>query len=294
MVVGGVIIGSRDFIIQQLRTAFETASQANGANEEIFYEVVKLFQQVAGPLGIALLVIGIFLFVTAIICFVGICCHVRVMVIIYAIIVGVIALAHIILVIVYFSKKDLFLTAIYDSMRGLTKNYKSIQSGEAESITFGMLMSMLECCGFNDATDFNAAGSQFAREDSYNGVEFANIQFPLPCCRRDSIGQNANQCPQTFTAANSNIQTGCKQKIYEQAVPLLDKVMLGSLVVLAVESIYAVSHRHAYKTSTWSYFENRSVRTRTYPTSVPRMSSGLDTMARDIYGVGVVLSPGSD
>ncbi|TGZ69811.1 hypothetical protein CRM22_003518 [Opisthorchis felineus] len=235
MVVGGVIIGSRDFVVQQLRTAFDTASQSTGANEEIFYKVVKLFQQVAGPLGIALLVIGIFLFVTAIICFVGVCCHVRVMVIIYAIIVGVIALAHIILVIVYFSKKELFLTAIYDSMEDMTKNYKSIESGEAESITFGLLMAMLECCGFNDANDFNAAGSQFTREDSYNGVEFANIQYPVPCCRRDAIGPNANDCPRSFTADNSNTQTGCKQKIYERAVPILDTVILGSLVVLAVE-----------------------------------------------------------
>ncbi|TGZ72900.1 hypothetical protein CRM22_001808, partial [Opisthorchis felineus] len=58
-------------------------------------------------------------------------------------------------------------------MEDMTKNYKSIESGEAESITFGLLMAMLECCGFNDANDFNAAGSQFTREDSYNGVEFA-------------------------------------------------------------------------------------------------------------------------
>ncbi|OON18249.1 tetraspanin family protein, partial [Opisthorchis viverrini] len=235
IVVGGVIIESQDFVTQQLRTAFDTASQTTGADEEFFYKVAKLFQKLAGPLGIALLVIGIFLFVTAIICFVGVCCHVRVMVIIYAVVVGVIALAHIILVIVYFSKKDLFLTAVYDSMDDMTKNYKSIESGEVESVTFGLLMSMLECCGFNDANDFTAAGSQFTREDSYNGVQFANIQYPVPCCKTGSVGQNGDDCPQTFTVANSNIRTGCKQKIYERAVPLLDSVMLGSLVVLGVE-----------------------------------------------------------
>ncbi|KER20642.1 hypothetical protein T265_15272, partial [Opisthorchis viverrini] len=179
----------------------------------------------------------------------------------YAVVVGVIALAHIILVIVYFSKKDLFLTAVYDSMDDMTKNYKSIESGEVESVTFGLLMSMLECCGFNDANDFTAAGSQFTREDSYNGVQFASellfsktfqiqnvsrhivlifssitdIQYPVPCCKTGSVGQNGDDCPQTFTVANSNIRTGCKQKIYERAVPLLDSVMLGSLVVLGVE-----------------------------------------------------------
>lgn len=235
IVVGGVIVGSKQFVTQQLRTAFDTASQSTGANEEVYSRVLKLFQEIAGPLGIALLVFGIFLFVIAIICFVGVCCHVRVMVIIYAIIVGVIALAHIILVIVYFSKKDIFLKVIYDTVQDMVKKYRSIENGDTDSITLGMLMNALGCCGFNSADDFTAPGTGFTRRDSYENVAFRNIAYPLPCCKAGSVGQAADACPQTFTAANSNKYVSCKTKIYNQVVPSLNVIMLSSLIILAVE-----------------------------------------------------------
>ncbi|KAF6769392.1 hypothetical protein AHF37_12842, partial [Paragonimus kellicotti] len=52
-----------------------------------------------------LFIMGIVLICVAGLAFVGICCHIRLVLIIYAIVIGIIAAAHIILLIVYFSDK---------------------------------------------------------------------------------------------------------------------------------------------------------------------------------------------
>ncbi|KER22193.1 hypothetical protein T265_14918, partial [Opisthorchis viverrini] len=140
------------------------------------------------PIGIASIVIGVILFVIAILGFVGICCHVKAVLIVvslvgvicwieftcvdalvmearkkfkltidvtgmnkclYACIVGLIALAHFILIIIHFSDEDRCLRRISRNIHYLVKGYKSIESGEIFSVTFGMIMTMAQSPGFH-------------------------------------------------------------------------------------------------------------------------------------------------
>ncbi|OON18447.1 hypothetical protein X801_05698 [Opisthorchis viverrini] len=235
MLAGGVMVWSRVFVGTLVQTKFWKKQVALDPQRESYDRIAQLFQTVTRPVGIVLFVIGFLLSLSAIIGFVGIY-HLRMMIFVEAILVGVIALGHIILMNVYFSNREVFLTRSYDELQHLVRKYKSIESNEKDSWTLGLFMSMLNCCGYLNGDDFNAKGTQFTRRDHYLVYDYPNIRYPLPCCKRNNIGQSADSCPQVFNSSNSNIRVGCKSRLYNKTIPLLNFIILGSFGVLALEA----------------------------------------------------------
>ncbi|GAA29978.2 tetraspanin-CD63 receptor [Clonorchis sinensis] len=235
MIAGGVMVWSRVFVglLVQTKVWKKQVSLVEPPRES-YDQMAQLFQTVTRPVGIVFFVLGFLLSLSAIIGLVGIY-HLRMMIFVDAIMVGVVALSHIILMEVYFSNRGVFLTQSYGAMQILVKKYKSIESDEKDSWTLGLFMSMLNCCGYLNGDDFNAEGTQFTRRDHYLDYDYPNIQYPISCCKKNDIGQSADRCPQVFNSSNSYIKVGCKSKLYEKTIPLLNFIILGSFGVLALE-----------------------------------------------------------
>ncbi|TGZ69821.1 hypothetical protein CRM22_003521 [Opisthorchis felineus] len=231
IVLGGVILWSRDVVERAILSTFKGAAETPGQADAMATEATMLFKAISGPIGIASIVIGVIFFVIAIFSFVGVCCHVKAMLIIYACIVGTIALIHFILIIIHFSNEDLYLRRVDKKIHDLAKNYKSIESGELFSVTFGMIMTMFDCCGYNNGTDFLVEGAQFTHRDSYRRFTFPSIQYPVPCCKKGHIGEGAQDCPQVFSEVNSNYLKGCNEGLHDSFKKPVMLVALSSLVI---------------------------------------------------------------
>ncbi|TGZ69819.1 hypothetical protein CRM22_003520 [Opisthorchis felineus] len=234
MITGGVMVWSQVFVGTLVQTKFWKRQVSLEPPRESYDRMAQLFQTVTRPVGIVFFVFGFLLSLSATIGLVGVY-HLRVMIFVDAAMVGVVALSHIILVNVYFSNREVFLTQSYDAMQNLVKKYKSIESNEQDSWTLGLFMSMLNCCGYLNGDDFNAKGTQFTRRDHYLMYDYPDIRYPISCCKRNYIGQSAYSCPRVFNSSNSNIKVGCKSKLYDKTIPLLNFIILGSFGVLALE-----------------------------------------------------------
>ncbi|KER20641.1 hypothetical protein T265_15271, partial [Opisthorchis viverrini] len=100
---------------------------------------------------------------------------------------------------------------------------------------FPVMTFVLNCCGYWNGDDFNANGTQFTRRDRYLDYEYPSIRYPISCCKKYEIGQDADRCPQVFNITNSNVEIGCRSRLYENTVPLVSSLVLGSLGILALE-----------------------------------------------------------
>ncbi|KER20639.1 hypothetical protein T265_10863 [Opisthorchis viverrini] len=94
-----------------------------------------------------------------------------------------------------------------------------------------MIMTMFDCCGYNNGTDFLATGAQFTHRDSYGGHNFPLIPYPAPCCKKGHIGEGALECPQMFTELNSNYLRGCNKGLHHSLKKPVMLIALGSLVI---------------------------------------------------------------
>ncbi|VDP66792.1 unnamed protein product [Echinostoma caproni] len=211
------------------------------------------------PIGAALFGIGIVLFVFAILAFVGVCCNLSIFLIIYAILLGVLIIAHTIFLIIYFLKKDVVLGYVRRLLEKQTLLYKSLESKDPDSVLLGALMTTLHCCGYNNGSDFYKEGAQFTHRDSYDGREFINISYPLPCCNSKeskkllaSYIQGGGKpvtsvplmCPYVFTEENSHYNIGCRETVEKELVKICDfaaYVSIGPLLLEVILFILAVA-----------------------------------------------------
>ncbi|TGZ69812.1 hypothetical protein CRM22_003519 [Opisthorchis felineus] len=232
MIFGGMTVWGPVYV--KVQTNLWKQDNSLESHQESYERIVQLLQSVTRPLGIVFMVFGFILSITAVLGCVGIC-HLPVMTFVYAILVGVAVLIHIILVTVYFSNKEVFLSQGYATVQNLVRKYTSLESNNKDSWTLGLFMSMFNCCGYWNGDDFNANATQFTRRDRYLEYEYPYIRYPISCCKKYKIGQDADSCPQVFNSTNSNVKIGCKSKLYETTVPLVSTFALGSLGILALE-----------------------------------------------------------
>ncbi|TPP56506.1 hypothetical protein FGIG_00713 [Fasciola gigantica] len=270
--VGGILLWSKPLLRRILdRLLINLKEQLDQQTQDTVDQMLQEITKMSAPFGWALFGIGIALFVLAIIAFIGVCCHNTLCLILYAIILAVLAVAHIVALIIYFSNRSLILGYIHDFVTKQVQQYQSIESGDATSLLIAGTMTTLQCCGYNNGSDFLAEGAKFTRRDSAAGRTFTNLQYPLPCCIPTAPDRNtlnahilrirlqnptlvneaqvlaaAEICPYKFTANNSYIEVGCRQKLeyditkivnlaaYVSIGPLILELLLLSFAILIV------------------------------------------------------------
>ncbi|KAA3675962.1 uncharacterized protein DEA37_0012706 [Paragonimus westermani] len=247
LIAGSLLRWNRSLFERVLSVALNKAGEIK--NKELLDQALAKVQEMAGPIGMVLFIMGIVLICVAGLAFIGICCHIRLILIIYAVVIGIIIAAHVILLIVYFSDRRVIFKYIDQGLQIYVKKYKSLESQEVDSAVVGIFMPafttkisslilcnfQFQCCGYFNGSDFLESGAEFTRRDSVQGQEITNLSYPLPCCKPESTGPNDNQCPKKFDNDTSYYSIGCKQRIDEKLVPLMDRAMKWSVVVLVFE-----------------------------------------------------------
>ncbi|CAL8090902.1 unnamed protein product [Calicophoron daubneyi] len=204
-----------------------------------FYAAI---QDMASPVGLALFIFGIILVAIAIIAYVGLCCNFKILVIVYAVVIGMLVIIHLIYIIIYFSNRNLILKYPMNYLKETVMGYTSISTGDEDSLILGYLMPHFHCCGYENGNDFHSSGAKFTGEEYYNQQNIT-VKYPVPCCK--SPGTDQSSCPYQFTSSNSYIDTGCKEPVKDKLKDIFDIVTYVSIVMLifdAIAFILAVIH----------------------------------------------------
>ncbi|KAF5406335.1 hypothetical protein PHET_00136 [Paragonimus heterotremus] len=235
-VVGALLAWGQPTLKLILNKAIEQISNQTDPNtrQHIDTAVDRILELGYYP-GIAIFVFGLSILCLTVIGFIGACCGIKCMLIVYAIIVGLIFLVHLILIIIYFAKKNVITDAMATFVRTEMDSYVSLESGDAHSISAAFIMQGFLCCGANSSSDFQTSTS-FSREDTVKGHKFTGLQYPVACCMQEASSQ-PDGCPMTFTSNNSYIDRGCIKGMNDDLLVHMDQVVLGSLVLLALTGL---------------------------------------------------------
>lgn len=239
-VVGGLLAWNRSVLKKIIDSGVKAIEEHLKADTKVIDEVTERILQFSSPAGIAIFVFALLVLVITTIGFIGACCGIRCLLIVYAIIIGVFILAHIVLIIVYFARKDLITDFLHKTVKDFMKKYKQLKHNDVDSWVGATIMQMGQCCGYSNGTEFTTTvGYEFINNDVVDGKEYKDLKAPVPCC----IGQpqvGDNNCPKSMTPLNSYFENGCEMKLDDKVIPVLDKVMYFSLILLAIMIIVCI------------------------------------------------------
>ncbi|CAH8601734.1 unnamed protein product [Heterobilharzia americana] len=143
-------------------------------------------------------------------------------------------------IVFYFAKKDIPRKLIKEHLANAVHNYVSLESEEDSSLFLGIIMPVLKCCGYTNGEDFKKSG-HFSKRDVYDRTLFANLKYPIPCCKMtDKFYLEDNHCPTKFTGDNSYIQYGCEEKFEGFVFKYLDIVCYITIVLVVFQLILIV------------------------------------------------------
>ncbi|KAF7262350.1 hypothetical protein EG68_00481 [Paragonimus skrjabini miyazakii] len=235
-VVGALLAWGQPTLKLILNKAIENISNQTDPNTRQYIDLAidRIFELGYYP-GIAIFVFGLSIFCLTVIGFIGACCNIKCMLIVYSIIVGLIFLIHLILIIVYFAKKNVITDALAKFVKTEMDSYVSLANGDVHSITAAFIMQGFKCCGATGSSDFQTSTS-FSREDTVRGHHFIGLPYPVACCIKEASLQ-PGVCPMTFTPNNSYINRGCIKSMNDDLLVHMDQVVLGSLVLLALTGL---------------------------------------------------------
>ncbi|CAL8090890.1 unnamed protein product [Calicophoron daubneyi] len=240
-IIAGAILKWNKSLFQKILDKYveELVQKVNVDAREVVNEVIGKVQDMASSISTALLVFGIIMVVIAILAFVGACCHIKAILILYAVIIGALIVIHVIYLAVYFANRDIVLKYPMKVFEDMVYNYKSMSSNESDSLVLGALMQYYNCCGYSNGSDFNSPNSQFTHKDEYEN-QTITVEYPVPCCKVYGDWNDNQTCPVTFTESNSNIEVGCKDKFRHDLQLIMDLISKVSIVILVFNVIVFV------------------------------------------------------
>ncbi|CAL8090886.1 unnamed protein product [Calicophoron daubneyi] len=239
--IAGAILKWNKSLFQKILDKYveELVQKVNLDLREVADQVIGKVQDVAGLISTALLVFGIVMVAIAILAFVGACCHIKLILILYAVIIGALIVIHVIYLAVYFANRDIILKYPMKAFEDMVYNYQSMSSGDRDSLVLGALMQYYNCCGYYNGSDFNTPNSHFTHKEEYENHTI-DVQYPVPCC--DVLGgwNDPQTCPVTFTESNSNIEVGCKDEFRHDLQRLIDLISKVSVLILIFNAVVFV------------------------------------------------------
>ncbi|ELU13466.1 hypothetical protein CAPTEDRAFT_216192 [Capitella teleta] len=224
--IGAFLLGFQDVIQNNLpinlKDTFEEVLNAitgDKSNAEAAQELVDQFFGLFMSLGVAILMIGLLIFVLTILASCGSCCMVKCMLIGYIVLLVVVILVQAICLGLYGTDK-LDAPIKKSSLKSLKEKYEGNKGDNLESIMLNLVQYQFECCGINNVTDFDDVDNWDKSEGyEHNGQTYVvEVELPTTCCKMtgifpdDVILQDQN-CPTAPTSVNSYMATGCYEAV---------------------------------------------------------------------------------
>lgn len=176
---------------------------------------------ILGDVGVALLIIGVFIMVTALLGLIGACCTVKPLLVIYIIIIVLIVCGQIAAIVI-------FATGVLDSqikttLNGtITASYGGIDDFTPISLSWNFFMVQYKCCGVDSYTDFDGATNwNRNRSITYDGnTQYMTLVTPIACCKSSgtfpSVTPTNSSCAVSPSDSISNWKNGCWNELHSQ------------------------------------------------------------------------------
>ncbi|XP_018653608.1 putative tetraspanin-CD63 receptor [Schistosoma mansoni] len=236
LILGALMVWGQS-VIQSLLNNFITNlinQYIKGTDSGQINEMVTRILTSTSPVGMAVFILGAVCTGISLFGYCGACCNMKILLYIYAILVGALALAFLITFSVYFSRKDEIGNRAIDLFETSVKNYQSMAANTIDSLVVGLISPPLQCCGVNNGDDFTTSPN-FWRNDTYGGKTYNNIAYPVVCCK---LNQNYaiidSTCPDQFNENNSNYKTGCRGPLKELFLKYMDFVAYGLIAAFVI------------------------------------------------------------
>ncbi|CAH8550860.1 unnamed protein product [Schistosoma turkestanicum] len=245
LILGALMVWGQT-VIQSLLNNFITnliSQYMKGSDTGQINELVTRILTSTSPVGLAVFILGCVCAGISLFGYCGACCNMKILLYIYAMLVGVLALAFLVTFSVYFSRKDEIGSKVIDLFQMSVNGYQSMEANTLDSLVVGLISPPLQCCGVNGGDDFKSSPN-FKRTDTYGGKSYSNIEYPVPCCKMNAnYAITDSTCPNTFTDANSNAKQGCKEPLKALFLQYMDYVaygLIGAFVVLLLVVLFTL------------------------------------------------------
>ncbi|CAL8068109.1 unnamed protein product [Calicophoron daubneyi] len=207
---------------------------ATGQNNEAAI-VSEMLTEILGTtsfIGTVVFALGVTFTVLSGLGYCGACCNFKILLYLYAILMGIIGVALLAFVIAYFSNKDLFGDRVIELFQDSVNKYQSMRANTVHSLIVGLIQTPLKCCGVDNGTlEFK----NMANQDFYQGIQYNNLSHPIPCCMMNNEYRLTGPgCPALFNETNSYIAQGCRGPLKSKFYHYTDYVAFGLIGVLFV------------------------------------------------------------
>jgi len=239
-----------DEIIQSI-PSFTSGAGLEGAASPAA-DLQASFDLLLGGISIGLIILGVFLFITAILGCISACCQVKVIMIIYTVVLLVLLIAQIVFVILFGT--GFFDNMIKDQLTGILQNdFIGIDSFTAESLLLNILMIQFKCCGIDGYKDFDSASVWNNKRTATITVAGQTVtqeiilQTPIACCKTEgtfpSVTLPDETCAYTPTPLNNYLEKGCFPELMaqlDQYRTIIIGVLAGIIVFQAILVIFVI------------------------------------------------------
>ncbi|TPP65313.1 Tetraspanin-CD63 receptor [Fasciola gigantica] len=233
LIVGALLIwgkGALNAILTQFLTPLLKIIHVSHDATQIT-ELLSRILTTTAPIGMALLCLGAACAIVSLIGYCGACCNYKIILYLYAALIGVLALAVLIIIIVYFAKREAFGEMVVNLYAKSVNAYVSMKANTVDSLIVGLIQPPLRCCGVDSKDDFK----NMSKTDTYNGQNYENLQYPVPCCMmNDKYAITGPNCPQSFTTDNSYIDQTCRVPLTTQFLTYMNYAAYGLIATLGI------------------------------------------------------------
>lgn len=218
-----VINGYVDTVKAQLENS--ASSSGFGTIDLSSFDLTELLSGVA----IGLIFFGLFLIIITVLGCCGGCCKIKLMLIGYVIVCGVLLIGQIIVIGILYGSPDTFHDPAKDRLKDqIQSDYAGLNGTDIVSMGWNVVMQEVDCCGVDSYDDFTGAKNWVTNYASYT------LKTPLACCKTLPTSTDFSCADvSTATTANNYLETGCYDKIWEDTLGNT-AIMVGSLVGIAV------------------------------------------------------------
>ncbi|PAA73151.1 hypothetical protein BOX15_Mlig003371g1 [Macrostomum lignano] len=248
LIVGFILqFGLTTVVVNYLRTYINELNnylKATGSSVDIETYIQQL-PQITGNLAVTFIIMGIVIAAVGVIGLVAVCCEVKVMLIIYIVLLGILIAGQVTLIIVYYAARDTFISRAKTYMQDTINNkYSGYSNMNMETILWNVFHTSLGCCGITNGTDF-ASAKLWTRNVTYNSVSYTNIAYPLTCCRTS----NYTGCLQSnhTSIQYTNLNVGCWEKIDTTVQTNITYAALGTAAIVLLQTLILVFAVHLCK-----------------------------------------------
>ncbi|CAL8094731.1 unnamed protein product [Calicophoron daubneyi] len=243
LIVGALMVWGKPVIESLLNGLINPLVERLGKGQEALpiSDLLSRILSSTNAIGMAVFIIGAIFAILSAIGYCGACCNYKILLYLYAAIIGVIALGLLIFIIVYFAAKSKFAEKAVDLYEQSVKNYTSMKANTVDSLVIGLLQPALHCCGLdNGGTGF----ANMVPQDEYQGKTYNNLKYPIPCCMMDAqYVITGPGCPATFNSTNSYIEVGCPGPLKDKFLMYMNYVMygiIGAFIVLLLLILFTI------------------------------------------------------